>query len=112
MKRNEINEELAKEIRKSWCKDCEDAIVDADTLELLDGCEMDSESYCAEKVRQNIRRILSAVRDGKQKIPGEAGRAVWMKQGDEDHIYDWVAEVIENGARTFIALRQEKGGKR
>jgi len=41
-------------------------------------------------------------------LPEEAGRAVWAKQGDEDHIYDWVADTIENGARTFIALREEE----
>ena len=105
----EISEELAEEIRKSWCKDCRDAVIDGDTMELLDGCETDSEAICAERVRQNIRLILSAVRDGRlDEALGVVGRAVWAKEGDEDYIYDWVADVIENGARTFIALREEE----
>jgi len=54
-----------------------------------------------------IVRILWAVVDG-MPLPDEAGRAVWQKQGDEDHIYDWAADVIESGARTFIALRKDE----
>jgi len=61
-----------------------------------------------EQARRIIALISQAIAEGRVTVAGEVGRAVWQKQGDEDHIYDWVADVIESGARTFIALRGEK----
>ena len=58
-------------------------------------------------VNDVIRVVLSAVVNYDQQLPEETGRAVWAEPGDEDHIYDWVADVIESGARTFIALSPE-----
>lgn len=57
-----------------------------------------------------IARIGKAVLDGGldkwlAENMGLVGRAAWCRPGDEDHVYDWIADVIENGARTFIALR-------
>lgn len=53
--------------------------------------------------------MLWKVARGEMELPGEAGRAVWGKKGDEDHIYGWVADLIKNGVRTFSALRPEEG---
>ena len=89
----EINEELVEEISERFC-------------------ELKIKEYIPGQLQTTIGwtigLVLSAVRDDKQKLPGEVGRAVWAKQGDEDHIYDWVADVIENGARTLIILRPEE----
>ena len=92
MKENEIPEEVRQEVRIRICN----------IRQCLDEDRFDQASSEGDGL---ITYILSAVRDGKQELPGEAGRAVWVKQGDEDHIYDWVADVIENGVRTFIAFR-------
>lgn len=62
---------------------------------------------CEEAAIWCITRIAQAIEDGLS-LPNEAGWAVWAKQGDEDHIYEWAADVIENGARTFIAFCQEE----
>jgi hypothetical protein len=73
-------------------------------------CELKIKEYIPGQLETTIKwaiaRIGKAYAEG-MKLPGEAGRAVWLKQGDEDHIYEWVADVIESGARSFIALRPE-----
>ncbi len=110
---SEINEELIEQAR---------AIADkyaTATLKFED--RVDEEMMASFRAEAQIDRrgiialaelFLSAVRNGDlDEALGVVGRAVWVKEGDEDHIYDWVADVIENGVRTFIALRPEKGEK-
>ena len=108
----EISEELAEEIRKSWCKDCRDAVIDGDTMELLDGCETDSEAICAERVRQNIRLILSAVHKGDlDEALGVVGRGIIVRglaSGDLRYA-EWDGEEpVGSGGCDFIALREEE----
>ena len=95
-------EKLVEEIRGYWCEDCQ--CRDPDSGE----CFEMAEDHCRRVVGKSIARIGKAYVDGLPLL-GEVGRAVWVKQGDEDHICDWVADVIENGVRTFIALCPEKG---
>lgn len=55
-----------------------------------------------------ITLVLSAVCDGRQKLPGEADRIKWYPWFDEPK-EPWMAEAVRVfGAGEFIALRQEE----
>ena len=61
--------------------------------------------------QQVITRILSAVRDDKQKIPGEVGRITTRADdiiGPSTRLAEWVGKMLPDQTVTFIALKPKE----
>lgn len=98
----EINEELIAEVLRIWS-----------------ACMVMGEGSPEEAAEASIIDVLSAVRDGKQKLPGEGKRfdrrAIRDSVEDdlqfEFELWKWALTAMREGAHLLIALRPEKGGR-
>lgn len=82
----EINEELVEEIRSEAFKHTI-VVLNRETIVVIG------------------KVFLSAVRDGKQKLPGEVGRIYCH---DFDGWVRWMGKLYDDGGRIAIALRPEE----
>ena len=73
------HDELVEEVRLLWCEECADGPLSYEygyDPEVDDPCATGCEDLCRERARKVVSLFVSAVRDGRLKLPGEVARGI------------------------------------